>query len=363
MEEREMRRVTFVLPHGGAAGGVRVTVEMAMQLKKRGYGVRIVWPAQPLLSKETVVGRARLMVRRLQGSNHFDWLHHFNGTKETFVALGDLAFAKGEIVIAVGERTVKDVYELKKDVFKLRYCHCLFDHLPELNKTAWGVPMPTICVSPSLVPRLEAYSGGKVLAVVPNGINGSEYYIEPRDRDGIGLIYRNIPHKGPEVAKTLVSAARTIFPQVPWHMFGVSRRPRQFARHQYCQYPAVAKARELYNRCKVWLVTSRDEGFCLPILEAMACGCVVISSNHQVASDIIQDGHNGFIVPYGDNEAYLQKIQLLLDNESERRRMVEESLNTLRDFTWKRAVADMELVFETVISGDVSPKELAAYSR
>jgi glycosyltransferase involved in cell wall biosynthesis len=356
-------KITFVLPHGGAAGGVRVTVEMALQLKKRGYLVRIACPAQSLLSRETVIGQARLMVRRLQGSTHFDWLHHFEGIQENFGTLGDLSFAKGEIVIAVGERTVKDVYELEKDVFKLRYCHCIFDHLPELNKIAWGVPMPTICVSPSLIPPLEAYSGSKVLAVVPNGINASEYYIERRDRDGIGLIYRNIPHKGPEIAKALRSAARTMFPEIPWHLFGVSRRPSQFARREYCQYPTVDKAREIYNRCKIWLVTSRDEGFCLPILEAMACGCVVVTSDHQVASDIIQDGQNGFIVSYGDTQAYLEKVRSLLSDEAERKRMVEESFHTARSFTWERAVAEMEKVFEVITSGNTLPEPLAAYSR
>src|SRR5206468_2721766 len=93
---------------------------------------------------------------------------------------------------------------------------------------------------------------------------------------------------------------------------------------------------------KIWLVITEHEGFCLPILEAMACGCAVISSNHVNAPELIQDGLNGFIIPFGDINAYLKRIKLLLADESLRRRMVEEGFKTVNRFNSKEASDKME---------------------
>ncbi len=354
-----MTNITFVLPCTGNSGGVRVTVEMATRLSRRGFDVRIAHRTLPLFSKDRLMDGVRLILRYLQGSQRSDWMNGFKGHKERYRELSYLKFSEDEIVIAVGEHTVKNVYALSGKVIKVRYCHGFVDRLEELNRTAWGVPMPTLSVTPALIPRLNAYSGEKVLAVVPNGINTSDYYLENHVRDGIGLIFRDIPQKGPDIAKALVRCGQTQFPHVPWHMFGTSRRPKEFARHQYRQFPSVAKARELYNRCKIWLVTSSDEGFCLPMLEAMACGCVVISSDHLVAADIIEDGVNGFIVPYGNVEAYLEKIMFLLDRESERQKMVTRGLETARRFTWEKAVSKMEQALEQLQDRIVLSESLA----
>ena len=220
--------------------------------------------------------------------------------------------------------------------------------------------MPTISVSPGMVPELEKYSGSSVIGVVPNGINTSEYFVQPTTRDGIGLIFRDTAYKGPEVAKKIIKDARLRFPDLAWHMFGTSRRPRDFKPDEYCQFPSITKARDIYNSCKIWLVTSRDEGFCLPILEAMACGCAVITSDHLVASDLIENGVNGFIVPYGDTEAYIRKIEFLLRNESKRQELVKQGFETVQKFTWERAVAKMEAVLEMLEHGKTLRPQLAS---
>jgi glycosyltransferase involved in cell wall biosynthesis len=166
-------------------------------------------------------------------------------------------------------------------------------------------------------------------------------------RDGIGLIFSEHPIKGPEVAVPLIRTLSERFAHVPRRAFGGDRRWRSLAPCDYTRYPSIPKAREIYNRCKIWLVTSKDEGFCLPILEAMACGCAVISSNHMNAAEMINDGVNGFTVPYGDIEAYLNRIGQLLTDESLRQRFVAAAPANVQRFTWKEAANRME---ESLIS-------------
>jgi hypothetical protein len=341
-----MRRVTFVLPHRGSAGGIRVTVDLATELGRRGYQTRIACRSTPRLSRDLLVTGAKRALRTLQRSGPFDWLDTFRGRLENFGQLAELTFAEGEIVIAVAQDTVKDVYTLPSNVLKLRYCHGFLDHLPEPIELTQGAPMPAVAVSRGLLPRVRALAGTRVMGLVPNGIRPSQYYVEKQTRNGIGMIFHEIPIKGPAIAKALVQGGRARFPEIPWYMFGTSRRPSEFRRSEYHQYPSISKAREIYNRCKVWLVTSRDEGFCLPILEAMACGCAVITSDHSAAGDLIEHGSNGFIVPYGDIETYFEKIQLLLRNETLRKQIVRCSLETAKQYTWERAAREIEKVFD-----------------
>jgi glycosyltransferase involved in cell wall biosynthesis len=78
------------------------------------------------------------------------------------------------------------------------------------------------------------------------------------------------------------------------------------------------------------------------MLEAMACGCAVITSRHTNAADLIQDGVNGFTVPYGDVAGYLNLTERLLVDEPLRQRIVKEGFKTVSRLTWEYAANRME---------------------
>ncbi len=74
---------------------------------------------------------------------------------------------------------------------------------------------------------------------------------------------------------------------------------------------------EWYNRVSAVIVPSVFEGFGLTVIEAMACGTPVIATDVDALRDVIEDGVNGFLVPYNDVEALSEKILYLLKNKSE----------------------------------------------
>jgi starch synthase len=61
----------------------------------------------------------------------------------------------------------------------------------------------------------------------------------------------------------------------------------------------------------VLVLPSLFEGFGLVILEAMAQGTPVITTDHTAGPDIIEDGTEGFIVPIRSAEAITEKLELL----------------------------------------------------
>ena len=71
---------------------------------------------------------------------------------------------------------------------------------------------------------------------------------------------------------------------------------------------------ELFQSMHLVAALSRNEGFGLTVLEAMASGTSVIASKAGAWQDIVQPGHTGEIVPCGDIIATRKKLRLLLSD-------------------------------------------------
>lgn len=100
--------------------------------------------------------------------------------------------------------------------------------------------------------------------------------------------------------------------------------------------------RETYSRSLIWLLASHTEGLPGPVLEAMACGAVVISTDNDGSVEVIQDGVNGLIVPKSDFDAFIEKIRLVLSDDPLRKRLAQGGFETAKKYTWANAADRME---------------------
>ena len=73
----------------------------------------------------------------------------------------------------------------------------------------------------------------------------------------------------------------------------------------------------LFQGMSVVAALSRNEGFGLTVLEAMASGCAVLASHAGAWQDIITDRTHGFTVPVGDVTATSNALAKLLSNDLE----------------------------------------------
>lgn len=67
---------------------------------------------------------------------------------------------------------------------------------------------------------------------------------------------------------------------------------------------------------------SRYEGFGLPLLEGMAAGTPVISTNIPVVNEIVSDGENGLLIPYDDSAALAHAMLSVLEQAELRAHLV-----------------------------------------
>ena len=103
----------------------------------------------------------------------------------------------------------------------------------------------------------------------------------------------------------------------------------------------------LYSSAGVFAYPSVYEGFGIPPLEAMACGCAVVLSDIEVFREIY-----GEDAVYFDalNEASLkEKLQILLTDEKMRENFARSGLRRCKDFSWaKSAKAHNELFLKLI---------------
>ncbi|WP_017381856.1 N-acetyl-alpha-D-glucosaminyl L-malate synthase BshA [Paenisporosarcina sp. TG-14] len=107
---------------------------------------------------------------------------------------------------------------------------------------------------------------------------------------------------------------------------------------------------ELYAISDLKLLLSEKEAFGLVLLEAMACGVPCIGSNIGGIPEVINHGHNGYIVPLHDAEAVACYAIKILTNEDLHNRMRENAIKTVsHKFHSSLIVSQYEKLYEKVV--------------
>ena len=91
---------------------------------------------------------------------------------------------------------------------------------------------------------------------------------------------------------------------------------------------------------------SRAEGFGLPVLEAMAQGAPVVTSQGTATAELIGESDAGLLVPADDADALAGALATLLDDPEDRTRRGKAALERSRAFSWARAASRLAAVYE-----------------
>jgi len=89
-----------------------------------------------------------------------------------------------------------------------------------------------------------------------------------------------------------------------------------------------------YNTLDLYLVTSRAEGGPKAILESMATGIPLISTEVGMAPDIIEDGYNGLLANIDDVEVLSEKAAEIIGDKEMATRLASNALDTVKEYSW-----------------------------
>jgi glycosyltransferase involved in cell wall biosynthesis len=105
----------------------------------------------------------------------------------------------------------------------------------------------------------------------------------------------------------------------------------------------------IYNLASIFVYPTLYEGFGLPVLEAMACGTVVITSAVSSLPEIVADA--GVLLPPADEDALSKAMLRLINDPLERRRLADAGLARAAQFTWRNTALETSKVYRTVAGG------------
>ena len=175
-----------------------------------------------------------------------------------------------------------------------------------------------------------------------------------RREDVVLAVGRALPLKNLPLT---VEGWKRLDPRPELWMFGIEPflGPRYGAR--YFEAPSDEGVNELFNQATVFIQTSRHEGFCLPLLEAMAAGCAVVSTDAHGNRDFCRHEQNCLMVE-DDPESVRAALDRLLRDPALRARLGEEGIRTAADYAWEMRIDQLERVLERIAAR--APRRSAA---
>lgn len=186
----------------------------------------------------------------------------------------------------------------------------------------WGVPPDKVAVIPIGVETgrfLPPTKEQRQTARDRFGIRPEEIVIGSFQKDGDGWGAGDVPKliKGPDI---FLAAVERLAKDVPVFVLlggparGYVRKglERLGIRYGYNYAPNRDELTKLYHPLDLYLVTSREEGGPMALMESMSSHVPVVSTRVGMAPDLITDGVSGALVEVGDVEAIVSRARGLL---------------------------------------------------
>jgi len=104
---------------------------------------------------------------------------------------------------------------------------------------------------------------------------------------------------------------------------------------------------KLYTAADLFVFPSLHEGFGLPILEAMACGAPVITSNVFCMPEVA-GGAAVLVNPYDVNEI-ARAMYNVLTNDELRKEMIKRGMRRAKQFSWRKCAEEHLKAYKDIL--------------
>lgn len=212
--------------------------------------------------------------------------------------------------------------------------------------------MNKIVISSWLKKIVDKYSPSPSV-IIPDGINTEIFkYKTPyfdRKAHSICFHYRSASIKGCKYAIETIEYLKETYPDLIVKVVSNEKKPQGLP--AYCDFFYNLSSEEvakINNSVRVFMCTSINEGYGLPALEAMACGCSVVSSAYLGIKEYGIDGYNVLFSPERDSVAMASNVKRIFENDCMAEKLSNNGIQTGQNFSNKCSCKK----FYAVIRGD-----------
>ena len=189
--------------------------------------------------------------------------------------------------------------------------------------------------------------------IAPEGVDLSIYrpLRAPGEKSGHRVLYvgRIKKYKGLDVILRAAARLKPSLPDLELQIAGsgddvprlqsLARELKMESWTHFLGFVSEARKVELYSEAAVVVNSSLKEGWGLTSIEANACGTPVVATDVPGLCDSVGDGETGYLVPFGDDEAFAGALSRILTDPSVAETMREPALAWARRHTWEPAYA------------------------
>jgi glycosyltransferase involved in cell wall biosynthesis len=242
--------------------------------------------------------------------------------------------------------------------------------LPEFAER-WPSRVQTIMRSASVVAAPSAFLARHMaryrrdILVVPNGIEWGDYP-PPEHSSTPKLVWLRSFHRiyNPQMAVEVLALLRREFPNIELLMIGpddgdgsleeTRKRATELGVSGSVCFTGVVPKAEVPSwlaQGTVFLNTTDIDNAPVSLLEAMACGLPVVSTNVGGISDLVEHGRNALLVPPRDPRAMAARISDVLRNSDLANELSKNGRQSANVHSWARILPRWEEVLCAVIKG------------
>jgi glycosyltransferase involved in cell wall biosynthesis len=150
--------------------------------------------------------------------------------------------------------------------------------------------------------------------------------------------------KGPDVFADVVEQLAEHYPVYvlltsPARGYLISRLERAGISYRHDVLDKPEELVRYYHALDLYLITSRDEGGPMSMLEAMASYLPVVSTRMGIPKDAIKHGHNGMLAEIDDVDGLAASVEQLIRDSDLRNQVAENARKTILAYDWS-VIAD-----------------------
>ena len=106
---------------------------------------------------------------------------------------------------------------------------------------------------------------------------------------------------------------------------------------------------EIYQRTSVAVNPSRVDNMPISILEALACGVPVVSTNAGGIPYMVENGETALLVPVDDVDKMADAITKVLSEHDVREKLIRQGRDSINTYTWPHVKKKLFSVYESVL--------------
>lgn len=355
-------KINIILPYFSKrpGGGIKVMYQYANQLNENGHDVvvyhssRTRWTQRPQKYFLYLASWFRHRILSAPATRRPSWFDlspeiesvEVPKIKDKYIRDADIIFSTWwatAIEISKLDRSKGAKYNLIQDY------EVIMTKRKELVHQSYQKHIVHIVIAKYLRSVVEKYSG-RTPVVIPNAISHEQFFVDKpvwdRDRKKIMMFYSRGTRKGSKYGLQSLQKVAEVFPDIEVILFCAENIPPNHLNFKFTFHHQPDNLRELFNSAAIFISPSLHEGWGLPAMEAMACGCACVCTNVEGHLDFMSNEKTALLVgPAKPDEMAGAIIKLIQDNEF-RVNIALSAEKHIQSFSWQNSTRLLEHEFQ-----------------